>query len=978
MVFITNLINEQMKTYHLLSLQTANYRNIIVFLMVFCSFCFVQSAYSNETYTLDVGGSVTISQTPYGGGYIDNVGLADFIDPHLSFCKNYNGTATITVNSYFDYTATVKLVFIERYTYYLGHTRAEPYYKNVDIKCRYQAPDPGKKVTKVLLPERFRAYIGEERIYITPTLEPTGAKANEVYWGNEQGTATFTLYSTGDNDGSGILRPISPGIGRAYVVIDDDWTNLKASTVIEVVDPNHLPPNAVFLPREIEISIGNHATLEPILIPENTSTSFTWESDNANVASVSYGKVTGVSEGTTTISVTTANKLTDTCIVKVVSQNGKDDEEGGGEGHTGTVDGHEYVDLGLSVKWATCNIGATSPESFGNYYAWGETTTKSTYSWENYKFNHGDIYNLQNIGSDIKGSSYDAAYKSWGTNWRMPTEIEAGELISKCTFEEQTQNGVDGYLVTGTNGASIFIPSAGNKVNSGNRGGCVCWTSNIASNDDWYATALDIRKNKNGVISPTTSLVFRYFGLPIRAVTSASNQILPTSINLNTTNVSLQVGETKLLTATVLPSGASQSVIWSVEEGSDVASVNESGLITAKAAGTATIRATSTVKSSVYKDCTVTVTEPAPEPGTWSGNTLTIGDDATSSGYEVPYYTYYKYSTTQMLYTPTEIGKSGTISSIAFKVESSTSFATSEVKVYLGHKSSKFSGTSDYVSSSNLTLVYSGSPTLGQATGWETLAFNHGSFTYNGTDNLVVVVTKEASSYTKSLNYYCYTGNGYTLYRRSDDTANYADVSNTSYNYTASTSRPAVRMVFGVPPTSITLNPTSVSLQAGETTQLIATVLPSDASQSVTWSVQEGSDIVSVSESGLVTAKAAGTAIVRATSSVLSSIWAKCTVTVVPVSPIIQFADAKVKALCVANWDSNGNGELSEAEAAAVTSLGEVFKGNAEITSFNELQYFTGLTSIDEEAFYDCEGLTSITIPESVKSIGRDAFYNCI
>lgn len=354
----------------------------------------------------------------------------------------------------------------------------------------------------------------------------------------------------------------------------------------------------------------------------------------------------------------------------------------------------------------------------------------------------------------------------------------------------------------------------------------------------------------------------------------------PTSITLNSTSVSLVVDETKQLTATVLPEDASQSVTWSVYSGSDVASVSSSGLVTAKTAGTAIIRATSSVKSSVYRDCTVTVTEAPLNPGSWSGNILTIGDNATNSTNNLPYSNYWKYSTVQMLYTPTEIGKSGTINSIAFKVANSASFATSEVKVYLGHKSSKFSGISDYVSSSNLTLVYSGSPTLGQAIGWETLTFNQGSFRYNGTDNLIVVVTKKATSYNTSMKYYCYTGSGYTLYRGSDSTTDYGDVTNTS-SYSTSTNRPAIRMVFEVvSPTSISLNTTNVNLAVGGTKQLTATVKPNDASQSVTWSVEEGSDIVSVNSSGLVTANAVGTAKIRATSSVNSSVYKDCTVTV--------------------------------------------------------------------------------------------------
>ena len=91
----------------------------------------------------------------------------------------------------------------------------------------------------------------------------------------------------------------------------------------------------------------------------------------------------------------------------------------------------------------------------------------------------------------------------------------------------------------------------------------------------------------------------------------------------------------------------------------------------------------------------------------------------------------------------------------------------------------------------------------------------------------------------------------------------------------------------------------------------------------------------------------------------------------------IEFADKKVKALCVANWDTDKDGELSYDEADVITELGEVFRENKEMSSFNELKYFTGLTEINDYAFYGCSGMTSVNIPKSVKTIGKASFYNC-
>ena len=164
--------------------------------------------------------------------------------------------------------------------------------------------------------------------------------------------------------------------------------------------------------------------------------------------------------------------------------------------NTGSENGYEWVDLGLSVKWATCNVGASKPEEYGDYFTWGETEPKSLYDWSTYKWCNGSYNTLTKYNNN---SSYgtvdnkttldlsdDAARANWGGNWRMPTDAELTELREQCTWTWTTQNGVYGYKVTskksGYTNKSIFLPAAGyhDGYSFTNTGSCgFFWSSSL-------------------------------------------------------------------------------------------------------------------------------------------------------------------------------------------------------------------------------------------------------------------------------------------------------------------------------------------------------------------------------------------------------------------------------------------------------------------------------------------------------------------
>ena len=190
---------------------------------------------------------------------------------------------------------------------------------------------------------------------------------------------------------------------------------------------------------------------------------------------------------------------------------------------TGYDNGHGYVDLGLSVKWATCNVGASKPEDYGGYYAWGETSTKSEYTWGNCFDcfdDSGDSWSVYKIGGKTKlepNSGHDTARQNWGGTWRMPTIKELEELNDKCTWKWTTKGGHNGYVVTGPNGNMIFLPAAGYRYDTSSGGvgeGGNYWSSTLSSSYSYDAQYLYFISSNH-----YTNYGYRRGGLSVRPVT---------------------------------------------------------------------------------------------------------------------------------------------------------------------------------------------------------------------------------------------------------------------------------------------------------------------------------------------------------------------------------------------------------------------------------------------------------------------------
>ena len=384
---------------------------------------------------------------------------------------------------------------------------------NKTASCSVTIKNATVSVTGVSLDKTSLSLEEGKTATLTATVSPSNATNKAVTWSSSN-TSVATVST------SGVVTAKAAGSATITCTTED---GAKKATCAVTVSPATISVTGVSLDKtSLGLEEGKTATLTATVSPSNaTNKAVNWSSSNTSVATVSSsGVVTAKAAGSAIITCTTedgAKKAT--CAVTVTGAT------------TGTENGHEWVDLGLpsGTKWATCNIGASRPEGYGDYFAWGEVETKISYVWKTYAWFHSQYGNSvavtkyhvksnENPRGDNKTQlelSDDAAHSNWGGNWRMPTETEMRELLSNCSVYRTEINGISGFLLESTiNHETIFLPASGD----------IYETTHRARNSSAYywSSTLSTIKNAKIIQNNGDKLMIgsgeRPLGLVIRAV----------------------------------------------------------------------------------------------------------------------------------------------------------------------------------------------------------------------------------------------------------------------------------------------------------------------------------------------------------------------------------------------------------------------------------------------------------------------------
>lgn len=477
------------------------------------------------------------------------------------------------------------------------------------------------------------------------------------------------------------------------------------------------------IPASVSLNPGEHKVLAVDIQPFGLADQpVSWSSNNEAVATVSKsGRVTAVSAGEAVISAAVGGKI-GTCnvtVVKIVA-----------------------VDMGLpsGTLWGDRNVGASSPEDYGSYFAWGESEPKAEYNWGTYKW--GDLDNITKYnfadGLTALKPEDDPATAEFGEGWRMPTAEEWYELYSKGHW--QWNESKKGYTVLGDNMKGIFLPAAGVKPfeqSEYNQPGVIgaYWT--LTRGGDNPNAAMQGYFYSDYVFVAT---VLRQPGSSIRPVYAPRVGI--TSISLNKDNIETIPGSTHQLIATIEPKNATeQGILWTSSD-ENVATVDAFGMVTVLAEGTANIQAATVDGSNLATSCPITVTTP-PIPQEY-----TIYDGTTTSGY-VPIYGFYAdaYLKCEMVYPATELTlvKNGTINGLTFYASQQDVNWGANFQVFL--KEVDDPGISAFYGPDSATIVYDGPLSISDSK--LEISFST-PYTYGGENLLIGVYLTQTGSYISS------------------------------------------------------------------------------------------------------------------------------------------------------------------------------------------------------------------------------------
>lgn len=459
----------------------------------------------NDDKTVDITDVVSSVNVVLGNQPMEVISASDIVDPYMvdnskvigTWYKTKTEKVTFGEDGTTDFTGATTYKFLPYQGKLLlfnttgaltkiltiAYLSADSLY--LDNLTLYTTTVPPTRVAAITLDNTELAMTPAQKQQLSASVSPEDADNKNLVWtSSDESVATVTE--------EGLVTAIGRG-SSTITCMAADGSGTQATCTVTVTGTVYVTSITL---DETSLALGVDATkkLIPTISPSNADDkSVAWSSSNEDVATVTKtGLVVAIAVGTATItcSANDGSGVKASCVVNVYNM----------------IDGHAYVDLGLTsgTLWATTNVGADSPEDYGDYFAWGDTTPHSD---NDYKWCEGSFSNLTKYcnnskygyngftdGKTVLDADDDAARANWGGDWRMPTKAEFDELIKNTKIEWTKQNNVAGYKFTSkTNGNSIFLPAAGFRSNgtiigTGSYG--LYWSSSLYESDPRKAWSL--------------------------------------------------------------------------------------------------------------------------------------------------------------------------------------------------------------------------------------------------------------------------------------------------------------------------------------------------------------------------------------------------------------------------------------------------------------------------------------------------------